>query len=316
MMQLAYLIYIYAILILILLVVARAVWCGLLARHRAQWIEPMRMKYLHIVMSAFVTGKEEPPHFPLLHRYGARQVLAEVVSRLSLSTAGLDPDSLRHFVKTYRLDELFLRRARRTRGEERAFCLLQLAGLPLDVSVAKRVASYRESSNRSVRFYALLVQLACHPTAALSLMATFREPFTPFERSELIALLRRGALPITYDALLAAPEHHLKCFGLAIVREFGIEEAQTRILRLVANPPTAEVGIEAMYTLCALRGSSMGRAMKLGFSRMTAEDRKTLLRHMVNEGYATHLLERWLDREERPYFETLVHSYKRTIVCS
>ena len=291
-------------------------WRTLAERRRRLRDEPLGLKYLRIVVSWLLAGAGALPAFPGIERRRARRLLGEAVARLSVSTYGLDPAPLRRIVETYRLDELLLARARRAKGSLRARRLLQLSWLPLEPSFSARLEPFTHSRSRCVRFYALLARLACDPRDALGLIAAYGDPFTPLELSEVISLLRRGMLPIAYEPLLAAGEENFRRLGMAIVRQFGIEEAEERLLRIAGEPSCGELAVEAVYTLCALHRTLSRPQVRGCFARMTADQRKELLRYMAREGYAVHALETLFHGEERPYFESLVDSYKRTLVCS
>lgn len=285
-------------------------------RRQEQWGEPMRLKYLRIVLSWMLSGADGLPAFPLIHRRGARRLLTEVVARLSVATYGLDPAPLRRIVEAHRLDERLLTRARRARGCRRARYLLYLSALPLDAGFSARLAPFAHSRRRCVRFYALLARLSCDPHEALTLIGTYGETFTPLELSEVIALLRRGMLPIAYEPLLEAPNANFRLLGMAIVRQFGIEEAEKQLLRIAANPACGELAAEAVYTLAALHRPVGRPQIAACCARMSSVQRKNLLRYMAREGYAVRALEPLFRGEERPYFESLVDTYKRTIACS
>ena len=90
------------------------------------------------------------------------------------------------------------------------------------------------SRNRYVRFYALMTQLAAEPATSLRRMAEYDYPFSACEVSEIMAMLRRGLLPIAYEPLVGSPNRNLRMVGLGIVRQFGIEEAERLLLAMVA----------------------------------------------------------------------------------
>lgn len=293
-----------------------AAWRTIASRRGRQRDEPLRLKYLRIVVSWLVCGKGTLPAFPMIRHRWARRLLCETVARLTVSTYGLDQAPLRRIVEAHHLDELLLDRARRARGCGRARRLLQLSGLPLDPAFSQRLEPFSHSRRRCVRFYTLLARLACDPRDALGLIADFGDPFTALELSEVIALLRRGMLPIAYEPLLAASETNFRLLGMAIVRQFGIEEAEDQLLAIAGNPACGDLASEALYTLCALHRPMNRPQVRACLSRMTPEERKSLLRYMAHEGYAVHALKTLFRGEERPYFESLVDSYKRTIVCS
>ena len=48
---------------------------------------------------------------------------------------------------------------------------------------------------------------------------------------------------------------------------------------------------------------------------MSRAERKALMRYMAREGYAPAVLRRLFGDRERPYYESLIHSYKRSLVC-
>lgn len=270
-------------------------------------------RYLRILMLYLLSGEGSVPRFPMIRRAGARRLLAETVAGLTGVTYGLDTEPLRRIVSEYGLDRWLLDRARRTSGSRRARCLLLLARLPLDEAVAARAVRYARSRNRRVRFQALMVQLSADPSTALRLMAEYPEPFSACEVGEIMAVLRRGMLPIAYEPLIGSPSRNLRIVGLNIVRQFGIEEAERLLLRIVSGDEDPELVREALYTLCALRRPLTRRAVSGRLSAMPPAERKALLRYVVAEGYSPGPLRRLLDERERPYYESLVQTYKRSL---
>lgn len=270
-------------------------------------------RYLRILMLYLLSGEGSVPRFPMIRRAVARRLLAETVAGLTGVTYGLDTEPLRRIVSEYGLDRWLLDRARRTSGSRRARCLLLLARLPLDEAVAARAARYARSRDRRVRFQALMVQLSADPSTALRLMAEYPEPFSACEVGEIMAVLRRGMLPIAYEPLIGSPSRNLRIVGLNIVRQFGIEEAERLLLRIVSGDEDPELVREALYTLCALRRPLTRRAVSGRLSAMPPAERKALLRYVVAEGYSPGPLRRLLDERERPYYESLVQTYKRSL---
>lgn len=273
----------------------------------------LRTKYLHILMLTLQSGDESVPRFPLLHRAGAMRLLAETVAGVAGSTYGLDTGPLGRIVRHYGLDEWALRRVRRCRGYRRAGALALLAHLPAEGAVAERVSCYLRSRNSYVRFYALMARLAADPTTALRLMAEYPVPFAASEVAEIMVVLRRGMLPIAYEPLLVAEQENLRRVGLAIVRQFGIEEAGQQLLRMAAEDTQPEVGCEALYTLCSMRQSLQRHEAACRIASLGAAQRKALLRCMAAEGYSPSELDLLFDRREMPYYHSLVQSYKRSL---
>lgn len=274
----------------------------------------LRRRYLRIAMCALHAGDGAVPRFPMLHRTGARLLLAETLGGIVTMTYGLDGTVLRRIVEAYGLDEWLLRRARRSQGYRRARYLSLLAALPADESIAGGVARYGKSRCRSVRFQALLAGLAADPTSALRRMEEYAEPFSEAEVAQILALLRRGVLPVAYEPLVMSPCGNLRRVGLSIVRQFGIEEAEPRLLRIVADEPASALSAEALYTLCSLRRPLIRREVRDRVERMGAAERRALIRYMARENYSPRFLHRIFDEGECLYYETIVRSYKRTLV--
>lgn len=281
-------------------------------RRRAGRDAVLRTRYLQTVLHACVCGAG-PMRFPLLGRPGTRRILAETLAGLGSVTCGLDAGPLRQAVAGCGLDRWLLRRARRCGGYRRARALALLARLPLDAAVAEEVRRYLVSRNRCVRFQALCVQLAADPSSALRRMGEYGHPFSAAEVAGVLALLRRGLLPIAYGPLLTSPKRNLRRVGLGIVRLFGIEEAEAQLLYLT-GAEDAELGREALYALCSMRRSLGRREVAFRIARMTLPERRSLLRYLAHEGYAPGALLRLFDAGERPYYEALVQSYKRSLV--
>ena len=53
--------------------------------------------------------------------------------------------------------------------------------------------------------------------------------------------------------------------------------------------------------------------MAVFITEMDARERRALLRCMALEGYAPTTMQRLFEEAERPYYETLVQSYKRSL---
>lgn len=284
------------------------------ARRRCGRDAVLGSRYLRILMLYLLSGEGPVPRFPMIRRAGARRLLAETVAGLTGVTYGLDTAPLRCVVSAYGLDRWLLGRVRRTFGCRRARNLMLLARMPLDDAVAARAARYARSRNRRVRFQALMVQLAADSSAALRLMAEYPAPFSACEVGEIMILLRRGMLPIAYGPLVESPCRNLRIVGLSIVRQFGIEEAEPQLLRIVAGDEVPELGREALYTLCALRRPLTRRRVSRRLAVMSSAERKALMRYMAAEGFSPGLLRRLFDaRRERSYCESLVQSYKRSL---
>lgn len=286
---------------------------GLRARRRQSRDAVLREKYLRIVMLCLFSGDGPVPRFPLIRRAGAWMLLTETIAGLIGMTYGLDTTPLGRIVAEHGLDRRLLRRIVRSRGCRRAYSLLLLSRLPADGAVAARAARYASVRNRHVRFQALMVQLAADPSTALRLMAEYPGHFSACEVAQIMDVLRRGMLPIAYKPLIESTCRNLRVVGLSIVRQFGIEEAERLLLHMVADDAAPELSRRALYTLCALRRPLTRREITGRLAVMDPADRKALLRYMAAEGYSPGVLRRLCDKRERPYCESLVQSYKRSL---
>lgn len=276
----------------------------------------LRTHYLRLLVDR-LAGRDsescETGRFPLLGRPGTRLLLIETLAGIGSVTCGLDPAPLKQTVARYGLDVWLLRQVRRSRGFRRARFLALLSRLPVGSDAAAAAVRYLHSRNRCVRFYALAVQLAADPALALRRMEACDRPLSSLELSELMAQLRRGMLPVAYGPLLDAPCRNLRRLGVEIVRVFGIEEAEERLLRLIEREEDPELGREALHAFCALRRPLQRHGIALRLRSLDAAQRRSLLRRMALEGYAPEALRRLLESQDRPYYEALAQSYKRSL---
>ncbi len=272
-------------------------------------------QYLHIIILSLMSETDSAPHFPRLGSAGARAVLSETLAKLVSSTYGLDPEPLRRIYRDAELQPFLLGRVRRTRNYRRARYLSLLSRLPADGAAADAVERYAADRCRAVRFYALMVQLAADPSVALQLIAAYPDPLSAFELSEIMSMLRRGVLPVAYEPLIESPNRNLRSLGMAIVRQFGIEEAERNLLRIASEDTSEELGREALYTLCSMRRPMARREVVRRVRLMSPAERRALLRYMALEGYSESAFGALFGDEETPYFESLVLSYKRCLVC-
>lgn len=286
---------------------------GVLAeRRRHGWASTLSDKYLRVVICSMVSGEERLPRFPMLDRAGARLQLAEVIAGLVTATYGLDQAPLRRIVEKYGIGDYLLRRAACSHGYRRAHFLGLLSRLPVDKWTVEQVARYASDRNRYVRFNVLLMQMGHDPSIALQLISAYPDQFSAHEVSEVMVLLRRGMLPIAYEPLVLSPSRNMQTIGLGIVKLFSIEDAENLLLRMVGTA-APETSRQALYTLCALKRPLSGAGVARRIEAMSRGERKSLMRYMALEGYSPQSLRRLFDELDRPYYESLVQSYKRCL---
>lgn len=312
MIRIPYICYSIVVGLLLLRLLGKIAYTAYLHRQRRGLDEVARRVVARWMARPWIT-EEERLLLPFSRSSVDRMRLAETLSRLISATYGADRTTLQMIVRAYGLERYLLRRARRSRGLRRACCLRLLADLPIGARAMAEVAHYRLDRQREVRFAALLVQLAAQPEQMLRLVAEYDEPMRGAEIAEILHLLRRGALPIAYQPLLGASNENLNRIGFALVVQFGIEQAEPELLRLVAR--TGRVGVRALYVLAALHRPMQRRVVILRIRRLSPAERRSLLRYMVSQEYTAEQLRSLFGAVESPYSERLVASYKRSLVC-
>ena len=170
-----------------------------------------------------------------------RMALAEAIYTVVSHTYGCDTSCLRQIVEQSALDRFLLRRIRLSRGARRAHLLMLLSTIPLHRISLQRIMRYRRSTNAYVRISSLIVELAANPTMAIRTIEGVNYHLSPFDIARIMALLRRGVLPIAYEPLLCSDNHNLRMLGLAIVRAFGIEIAEKRLHTIISTDSRSTV---------------------------------------------------------------------------
>ncbi|MBO5875808.1 MAG: hypothetical protein J6Q20_04730 [Alistipes sp.] len=277
--------------------------------------ELLRQRYMRIITAVMLSKESLPLRFPMIKYRGAREVLARVLSAVASSVYGPDSAILGRIASDNGVDEWLLHRIGRSRGMVRAYYMSQLAALPLASAVVVRVREYADDKNRFVRFYALLVRIANDTSSALRHLSEFGEPLSDFEIAEIMALLRRGMLPVACEPLLMSGSRNLQLVGIYIAREFGVEEAKPLLVEIATTQTDEDVARAAIYALVALHSSFNTRNLMASVRSMSADDRQRLCRRLVLEGYSAAALERLFGAREGVYAERLVSTYKRRIVC-
>ena len=285
-----------------LFVLAGALVRRWMVRRRAR-MRRVELVYLRTLV-AMCGGRWNLYRFPWMGCPGSRSALAEAIAGLCRATCGCDRTLLRSVMRSYDIERMLLRRLRRPFGRARTLALL--SALPLESSSLRKIEPYARSRSHRVRFYALLARLSAAPARAMELLRSYPDAWTDFECRELLALLRRGVLPLPCEPLLRAPEANLRRLGLCIVRHFGVETASERLLALSSDDRMRR---EAIETLCDLHRPLSGAAGE-AWRSLPAGERRALLRRAAAEGYALRGVEELLCGDERLYFERLAATYK------
>ncbi len=244
-----------------------------------------------------------------------RMALAEAMHLVMRHTYGADAAALQDTVDRNALDRFLLRRIARSRGARRAHLLALISSVPSHGDLASALARYTVSRDRDVRIRALVAVLAANPAMAIRTLASYRYALTPFDVAQIVALLRRGLLPIAFEPLLANSNRNLRMLGMAIVRDFGIVTAGRPLYNIAVSDRDPLVVREALYTLASL-GRPLDRVgIRERLAAMTAARRKELCRHLAAEGYSPQAVRALMSEHESRYAESLINSYKRDLVC-
>ncbi len=237
---------------------------------------------------------------------------AETVGMLCTTTSGLDEELMHRIAIDNDLERRLLRRIARSSGYRRAAWLTMLARLPLSPTTAHAVAHHLDSRNPFVRLGALLVMLTSDPSSTRPTLCRYRHRLTALEVSEVMTILRRGRVPVAWRPLLEDSHANLRRIGMAVVRQFGIEEAE-EALHKVAEGGDVPLSGEALFTLCLLRRPLHRAARLCRKARLDNARRRSLMRLVAAEGYSHGSLEGVIADHEAEYFTSRVNSYKRML---
>lgn len=244
-----------------------------------------------------------------------RQALAEALHTIVCHTYGADARLLRIIARQNRLDRFLMRRAAFASGYRRAQYLMLLTSVPPLASRARRLERYTRSRNPYVRIYALSAMLAADPDSAIRRLAAYPHRLTPFDITQISALLRRGLLPIAFEPLLADTNPNLRLLCLGIVRSFGIDTARKHVIRIAEEDNDTAVADDALHTLAALGNDIPTERLRRRIATFDATRRKALCRFFAAQGYSIRTIEAMFDSPECECARKLIDSYKKSIVC-
>ena len=312
-----FLLMVYAVIILVaIIVIGFWSWRLTIRQRRVERFEGrLSQRYMRIVVAIMLSDENLPTRFPMIDRHNAKDTLAKVLVVVAQSVYGLDVEAIGRIVADNHLDRWLLRQVQRSKGFDRAYYMSILALLPLSAEVVERAAKYANDSNRLVRFYALLVRISSDSSSALKALAEYGDSLTCFELAEIMALLRRGVLPVACEPLLASTNRNWQLVGVSIAKEFGVEEVVPQLLEIAATSRDRGVAKDAFYALIAMHASLTHPKIANSIRRFPASERRSLGRSLAYEGYSASVISYLLGERERVYAERLVATYKCRIVC-
>ena len=302
----------------ILLLIAIILLCIALSimiiSHRAmrwQRDNPLREKYIAQITHLF--ADERPIHIKA-RSSRSRMALAEAIYVVMSHTYGSDNTHLRYVVEQTRLDIFLMRRLRFSHGTRKARILLLMSSLPPCHYSAEHFMRYTQCRDRDIRINALCLMLAMNPILAIRTIAALDYSLTSYDIARIVALLRRGILPIAYEPLLANENRNLRMLGFAIVRTFGIDIAEKRLHNIILSESDPTIVNEAIYTLASLSRPLHHARIRERVKCMDEHERKSLCRHLSAEGYSLSTVKTLFSESESRYAENIINSYKRALV--
>lgn len=305
-----------SIIYIMVVIVATAHLLMLLLRHsQRRRNNHIRDMYVKQIASLMMSEKPSRHHIRARSRR-SRMALAEAIYTVISHTYGNDTERLRPIVEHNNIERLLLKRVRLNRGATRARALMLLSAIPLHEDTVQYLIRHARSNDKEVRISALTAILASNPSMAIRTIASYYFELTPFDTARIIALLRRGLLPIAYEPLLASSNRNLQILGLAIVCNFGIEIAEKRLHKIISTEDDIVIVRKTIYTLASL-GRPLGHTrIRERLAAMSADKRKELCRHLTVEGYSLSAVRSLFNERESLYAETLINSYKRALRAS
>ena len=245
------------------------------------------------------------------HGYHSRMALAEAIHAVVSHTYGIDTDQLKEVAKTNRLEQILTHSIALSSGHIRSHMLMLLGSIPISDKTHDKLHRHLASHNDLVRTSALLAILASKPNHAIRTIASLDFDLQHFDIARIIALLRRGLLPIAYEPLLNDSNRNLRMLGLAIVRSFGLTIAEKQLYNIIYTEKSQEIITEAFYTLASL-GRPLGRTkIRERLAAMSAWQRQDFCRHMTVEGYSLQTVQSLFSPSESIHAERMINSYKR-----
>lgn len=313
-----YLLIVYAAIILVATAVV-GIWSWRLTMHRRRMERMERLlsrRYMRIVTTVMLSESSQPTRFPMMDCRGAKETLAKVLATVVQSVYGSDIEAVGRIVSENGIDRWLLRQVQRGRGFDRVYYMSLLAVLPLSGDIIEQATEYAGDSNRFMRFYALLIRIGGDSSLALRALSEYDSPLTEFEIAEIMALLKRGLLPVSCEPLLTSANRNLQLVGINIAKEFGVEEVMPLLLEVAATDRDRVVAKEALYALVMMHTSLIHPKIANSIRHFVASERRSLCRCLAYEGYSASVLGYLLGDKEKSYAERLVATYKRRIVCT
>ena len=311
-MNISGIIYIYIIVsLLIATAYSIATILALHARRKEQRLKQLSNSYMQQIIA--MQGGEGEVN---ARSTSERMALAQAIHSIMSHTYSTPTENTKAIAHQNKLEELILNKLRHANNEEKARLLNILSSIPISTRATDIISKYLHSANRHIRIAAIIATIAASPTKAIRTIADLPFSLKPYDTSRIIALLRRGLLPIAYEPLLMSDNHNLLMLGIAITHNFGIDIADKHLHNIILRQPNRQIVREAIYTLATL-GRPLGRHhIREQLAAMSPNIRRELCHHLSCEGYSLSALSVIFSENEILHAEPLINSYKRSLICT
>ena len=266
---------------------------------------------------ASIVGNDAPPHYTLLDALRNRyplSTLAEAAACVADAVSGSRLYRVAMLAERCGVYDYFRYAAAASTSLRRARHLALLTKFPLTRRYGPYTAGYLDDRSARVRFYAFGIQIIAEAERAIPQLAAFERRLSAHELAELLAMLRRTTCPVVYTPLLRSESANLRMLGITLVGHFGFSDCEQQLCDILRrNDDTAPA---ALYAMIAIGANISRREVRQLVRQLTPERRRVLCRHLASAGYSLTATSPLLAPDDRQYFEAILNSYKRRIVCS
>ncbi len=271
--------------------------------------------YLRMLLLGDVHSERYIEELSLLAGARTKMVAAQVVAELSPIIYRLDAQYIDGLTRELRLSDFLIEKCRHSRGARQIHLLSMISKIPLEHFDIGLLEPYAHSKNRLVRLFALLATINADRKNILRHVASYPWHLNPFELSQLLLMLRQGALTVAYQPMLAFDSVNVKMLGIAVVSHFGIDEAQGELREIIDLADHKQLRRQALYALASMRlllcTPTIAQFVK-GFSNI---EHQRFLRYLACEGYAQGVIDFFAWQSEAQYFQSFINSHKVKIEC-
>ncbi|MFI3317532.1 MAG: hypothetical protein SNF93_08340 [Rikenellaceae bacterium] len=300
---------------LIIIAFSAATAALLLGERQHRNLAQTQHHYLKMLLLGDLHSERYIEELSLLAGARTKMVAAQVVAELSPIIYRLDAQYIDGITRELHLSDFLIEKSRHARGAKQIYLLSMLSKIPLEHFDLELLEPYTHSKDRLIRLFALLATINADRKNILRHIASYPFCLNPFELSQLLAMLRQGALTVAYQPMLAFDSVNVKMVGIAVVRHFGIDEAEGELRKIIDLSDHKELRRQALYALASMRlllcTPTIAQFVK-GFSNL---EHQRFLRYLACEGYAQGVIDFFAWQSEAQYLQSFINSHKVKIEC-